>query len=42
MSKLDDVQYYENMIVNSRVTSKLLGELESGKSLGVTTFLRNL
>ena len=34
MSKLDDVQYSENMIVNSRVTSKLISELESGKSSG--------
>ena len=34
MSKLDDVQYSENMIVSSRVTSKLISELESGKSSG--------
>ena len=34
MSKLDDVQFSENMIVSSRVTSKLISELESGKSSG--------
>ena len=34
MSKLDDVQYSENMIVSSRVTSKLISELGSGKSSG--------
>ena len=34
MSKLDEVKYSENMIVSSRVTSKLIGELESGKSSG--------
>ena len=34
MSKLDDVQYSENMIVSSRVTSKLISELDSGKSSG--------
>ena len=34
MSKLDDVQYSENMIVSSRVTSKLISELESGKLSG--------
>ena len=34
MSKLDDVQYSENMMVSSRVISKLISELESGKSLG--------
>ena len=34
MSKLDDVQYSENMIVSRRVTSKLISELESGKSSG--------
>ena len=34
MSKLDDVQYSKNMIVSSRVTSKLISELESGKSSG--------
>ena len=34
MSKLDDVQYSENMIVSSRVTSKLVSELDSGKSSG--------
>ena len=34
MCKLDDVQYNENMIVSSRVTSKLISELESGKSSG--------
>ena len=34
MSKLDDVQYSENMVVSSRVTSKLISELESGKSSG--------
>ena len=32
--KLDDVQYSKNMIVSSRVTSKLISELESGKSSG--------
>ena len=34
MSKLDDVQYSENMIVSSRVSSKLISELDSGKSSG--------
>ena len=34
MSKLDDVQYSENMIVSSKVTSKLISELDSGKSSG--------
>ena len=34
MSKLDDVQYRENKIVSSRVTSKLISELESGKLSG--------
>ena len=34
MSKLDDVQYGENMIVSSRVTSKLISEIDSGKSSG--------
>ena len=34
MSKLDDVQYSENMIVSSRITSKLISELDSGKSSG--------
>ena len=34
MSKLDDVQYSENMIVSSRVTSKLISELDYGKSSG--------
>ena len=34
MSKLDDVQYSENMTVSNRVTSKLISELESGKSSG--------
>ena len=34
ISKLDDVQYSENMIVSSRVTLKLIRELESGKSSG--------
>ena len=32
MSKLNDVQYSQNMTVSSRVTSKLISELESGKS----------
>ena len=34
MSKLDDVQHSENIIVSSRVTSKLISELDSGKSSG--------
>ena len=34
MSKLDDLQYSESMIVSSRVTSKLISELDSGKSSG--------
>ena len=34
MSKLGDVQYSENIIVSSRVTSKLICEWESGKSSG--------
>ena len=34
MGTLNDVQYGENMIVSSRVTSKLISELESGKSSG--------
>ena len=34
MSKLDDVQYSENMIVSCRVISKLISELESCKSSG--------
>ena len=34
MSKLDDVQYSENVIVSSKATSKLISELESGKASG--------
>ena len=34
MRILDDVQYSENMIVSSRVTSKLISELQSGKPSG--------
>ena len=34
MRILDDVQYSENMIFSSRVTSKLICELESAKSSG--------
>ena len=34
MRILDDVQYSKNMIGNSRVTSELVSELESGKSSG--------
>ena len=40
MSKLDDVQYSENVIVSGRVTLKLLVNLASHRAL--TTFLRNL
>ena len=35
MSTLDDVQYSENVIVSSRVTSKLISELVSSKSSGL-------
>ena len=41
MRTLDDVQYNGNMIVSSRVTSKSISELESGKSSALTTFLLN-
>ena len=34
MRTLDDVQYCENMIISSRDPSKLISELESGKSSG--------
>ena len=34
-STLDDVQYSENVIVCSRVTSKLISELVSSKSSGL-------
>ena len=34
MRTLDDIQYSENMILSSGVTSRLNSELESGKSSG--------